>query len=97
MSERPILVIGLVLSAYSIGGAQRAMAGRICQELPACPFAFWELRFLRRWVERQEMSFSKNVVKGGATRFLAQVIENAAKINLKKCPNALMQNAILNI
>jgi hypothetical protein len=95
MSERPILVIGLVLSAYSIGGAQRAMAGRICQELPACPFAFWELRFLRRWVERQEMSFSKNVVKGGATRFLAQVIENAAKINMQTMSLLPMQHAIM--
>jgi hypothetical protein len=43
-----------------------------------------------RWI-------SKNLVKGGKTRFFPQLIEKAAKINLKKCPNHPLQNAILNI
>jgi hypothetical protein len=39
----------------------------------------------------------KNLVKGVRRVFLRQVIENAAKINLEKCPNHPLRDAILNI
>jgi hypothetical protein len=39
----------------------------------------------------------QNLVKGGARAVLPQVIENASKINFKKCPNHPLRNAILNV
>jgi hypothetical protein len=41
------------------------------------------------------MSLSKNLVKGGATRFLTQMIENAAKINIETMSLLPMQYAIM--
>jgi hypothetical protein len=95
VSEESLLENGLVLSVYFVGGAPRAMLVRIRQEPPAPFVAFGKSHLLRLWFERQEMSLSKNVVKGGATRFFTQVIENAAKINMQTMSLLPMRYAIM--
>jgi hypothetical protein len=95
MSEELLLENGPVLRVYFAGDAPRVMIVRIRQEPPALFLAFGKSHLPRRWFERQEMPLSKNVVKGGATRFFAQVIENAAKINMQTMSLLPMQYAIM--
>ena len=50
---------------------------------------------MNRSGEKEQRTFSKNVVKRGRGMFFAQVVENAQEINFQKCPIYPMQYDIM--